>query len=326
MDVTLNKLFLEALSNGLEQCDIENAINKRRILVPKYSKNPRRSIYIGTVLVLIAFLFGAQLPKNEHSSPWQYATEIFKSYIFSWDSSCLIGFSGMTIEIVRPLEDCSFCKDLKEVPIVYNITKEYFLKHHAYTGVPVLVKQGTGNWTALRIFGWRYFRVLYAKLKAFKDNEDLGCQFFPYKTEFKSLKQVLFMSKERANLTEDQWYIGWSNCVPRVQEILRHHYQRPSFLPDDSESSALDWVFMGGSGTGALMHIDYVNRPSWQAQVKGKKTWYIEPPPECESVCPMHLQATMEPSDIIVIDTNKWFHSTFIHPGNISITIGSEYD
>ena len=36
---------------------------------------------------------------------------------------------------------------------------------------------------------------------------------------------------------------------------LRKHYERPSFLPDDSESSHLDWMFMGGTGTGADMHV-----------------------------------------------------------------------
>ena len=28
----------------------------------------------------------------------------------------------------------------------------------------------------------------------------------------------------------------------------------------------------------------------------------------------------------VVIDTNKWYHSTFIHPEGLAITIGSEYD
>lgn len=46
-----------------------------------------------------------------------------------------------------------------------------------------------------------------------------------------------------------------SNCIPKVQNILRKHYSRPAFLPDDSESSSLDWIFMGGSGNGALMHV-----------------------------------------------------------------------
>ena len=53
-------------------------------------------------------------------------------------------------------------------------------------------------------------------------------------------------------------FIGFrSNCVPRVMKALRRHYTRPEFLPKDSESSHLDWMFMGGSGTGAQMHVSY---------------------------------------------------------------------
>ena len=46
------------------------------------------------------------------------------------------------------------------------------------------------------------------------------------------------------------------------------------------------------------MQIDAVQRPSWQAMVRGKKTWFLKPPAECENVCAKHLNATMEPSDI----------------------------
>lgn len=44
------------------------------------------------------------------------------------------------------------------------MTKENFMQNYAYTGVPVLIKNGTGNWTALRIFGYKYFKTLYRKL------------------------------------------------------------------------------------------------------------------------------------------------------------------
>ena len=50
-------------------------------------------------------------------------------------------------------------------------------------------------------------------------------------------------------------FLTRSNCVPRIMKALRRHYSRPSFLPQDSESSYLDWMFMGGSGTGAMMHV-----------------------------------------------------------------------
>jgi histone arginine demethylase JMJD6 len=134
------------------------------------------------------------------------------------------------------------------------------------------------------------------------------------------------MSKKRSLLKKDQWYVGWSICNPRLQKIFRKHYSRPTFLPDDSESSAIDWIFMGGHGHGAMIHVDSVNRPSWQAQVSGRKTWTLEPPPECESVCTRHLNATMSVGDILVVDTNYWYHGTIVHPGDMAITIGSEYD
>lgn len=31
-------------------------------------------------------------------------------------------------------------------------------------------------------------------------------------------------------------------------------------------------------------------------------------------------------SVVVLVDTNMWYHSTYIHPGEVSITIGSEYD
>nr|XP_022318027.1 uncharacterized protein LOC111121168 [Crassostrea virginica] len=57
----------------------------------------------------------------------------------------------------------------------------------------------------------------------------------------------------------------------------------------------------------------------------GQKTWTLIPTPECEDVC-SSMNVTVSKGDIIVLDTNQWYHATYIHPGEISITIGSEYD
>lgn len=35
----------------------------------------------------------------------------------------------------------------------------------------------------------------------------------------------------------------------------------------------------------SCIQIDMVELPSWQAQLSGKKTWTLTPPPECEHVC-----------------------------------------
>lgn len=51
------------------------------------------------------------------------------------------------------------------------------------------------------------------------------------------------------------WYIGWSNCNPEVTQELRQHYGKPYFLPNTSENDDIDWMFMGGPGLGAHMHV-----------------------------------------------------------------------
>ena len=46
-----------------------------------------------------------------------------------------------------------------------------------------------------------------------------------------------------------------SNCHPGVASKLRELFPRPKFLPHDSESSAIDWIFIGSPGLGASMHV-----------------------------------------------------------------------
>lgn len=46
-----------------------------------------------------------------------------------------------------------------------------------------------------------------------------------------------------------------SNCHSKVATVLRQHYNRPYFLPVDSKSSRVDWIFMGGPGPGAFVHV-----------------------------------------------------------------------
>jgi hypothetical protein len=89
------------------------------------------------------------------------------------------------------------------------MTREYFMKHHAYTGIPVLVKGGAANWTAVEVFSYKYLKKLYTNMKALEAFVEQKCQFFAYKTNFRTLADVFSMSKKRAALKKDQWYIGW---------------------------------------------------------------------------------------------------------------------
>lgn len=243
------------------------------------------------------------------------------------EARCAVDNSGLFIEVARPLTNCEMCRNLYHVPIEYEISVDDFSKKYAYTAVPVLIKDATKNWTAMNTFSYDFLKELYVNTSdAFEVTEE-ECQFFPYKTDFETLEEAFNMTDDRAHFKEGEetWYFGWSNCHPDISTILRKHYNRPYFLPNDSESSSLDWIFMGGSGLGAFVHLDYVQRPSWQAQISGKKTWTLVPTPECEDTCHT-MNVTVHKGDIFVVDTNQWYHSTFIHPGEVSITIGSEYD
>lgn len=155
----------------------------------------------------------------------------------------------------RPLQSCNFCRDVKEVPIVSNISPDEFERRFAYSSAPVIVKDATQNWTATEVFTYDYFRDLY--LDAFEFSNKASCQFFPYKTEFKSLQDAFRMDEARARYEKGQkpWYFGWSNCDQEIGQELRKHYGRPYFLPKLSENNAVDWIFMGGSGFGAHMHV-----------------------------------------------------------------------
>ena len=43
--------------------------------------------------------------------------------------------------------------------------------------------------------------------------------------------------------------------------------------------------------------VDDVEYPSWQAQIRGHKTWILEPPRECHYSCD-RLEVTVNPGEI----------------------------
>lgn len=140
------------------------------------------------------------------------------------------------------------------IAVIIRSSKNEFLflkiSSYAYSGRPVVIKNALTNWTALNVFSYEFFRDLYTKEAS--STRSHRCQFFPYKTEFRSLNEALTMSEERF---KQPWYFGWSNCDSDTAGVLRHHYSRPYFLPERSESSRTDWIFMGTAGLGAHMHV-----------------------------------------------------------------------
>lgn len=208
------------------------------------------------------------------------------------------------------------CLDVTEIDKVKNISQNQFELNYASKMKPVVVIDGTRNWAPIKTFDFDFFKDLYQDVKG--DTIKHECQFFPYKTEFKSLTDALNMSVPRSKLEPgtESWYIGWSNCNDNAGKILRKHYQKPYFFPDTSENIALSWIFMGGPGFGAHMHVifftkfasikysaktkfqvDNVQYPSWQAQLSGRKKWRLVPPPECYYKC-QEVQIIVNPGEI----------------------------
>ncbi|KAJ2952153.1 hypothetical protein O0L34_g4433 [Tuta absoluta] len=237
--------------------------------------------------------------------------------------SCLLDLPSSSKTLFRPPEDCNMCAGVDDVVRVANITAQEFEEKYAYKSVPVIITDATKNWAAMKEFNFNFFANFYSAGKMGKQIND--CFYFAYKSGLNSLQEVFSMDEKRANLSGDPWYVGWSTCYDDETRRLRGYYTRPYFLPPTAESDMVDWVFMGGPGQGAHMHVDSVRHMSWQAQVRGHKQWVLAPPPECLYTC-VWISFVVTPGDLLVVDTNRWYHKTNVLPGDISITIGAEYD
>lgn len=129
--------------------------------------------------------------------------------IESW--RCIMDNNAFVSELTRPLAKCNFCNFLGSVPTEYLISADDFRRKFAYSSVPVLIKNATKKWSAMKTFSFQYFKTLYTDTDGALASVDEECQFFRYNTDFDNLTEVFNMSLERANFTdgEKSWYIGW---------------------------------------------------------------------------------------------------------------------
>lgn len=129
------------------------------------------------------------------------------------DPRCIVGNNLILLELARPAVTCDVCRSLESVPTVDGdtFTKEQFLQNYAYNGIPLLVKGGARNWTALNTFSFPYLKDLFENTDGALEAVEHDCQFFPYKTDFLNMAEVFNMSEARSRLEpgEKQWYVGW---------------------------------------------------------------------------------------------------------------------
>lgn len=242
--------------------------------------------------------------------------------------TCMTAWIPHHDQVGVPPQDCSFCVNITEARRVSNLSQEEFFTKYAYSGIPIVVTDATDKWKARELFSYQFFKRLYFRNPKALEKDGIDGQFFAYRSDIDNLFQLFNMSEERSNLEGGKkWYIGWSTDNPVIGKQLKKYFSTPYFIhpQSDEESLKVSWIFMGSPGPGAFMHIDQVMHSSWQAQLKGVKTWTVAPQPECEAVC-AKFNITVNTGDMIVINTNVWYHSTYIHPGSISITIGNEFE
>ncbi|KAK6634576.1 hypothetical protein RUM43_011977 [Polyplax serrata] len=290
----LSKIVKRAERSGCSLSDLVCLSSAERII--GISRNmektffKRYQILISTAVFCILVHAGILSPS---SIPWLR----WSRWSNMRNDPCTLEMPDELTKIFRPPVACTICRDVTAVEKVANLSPAIFEERYAYTGRPVVVVDGMTNWTAQHVFNFEFFKKIYTE--RMEEWQQRGCQFFPYKTEFKHLSEVFNMSRERAFLSAgtDPWYVGWSNCDDEINQILRRHYKKPYFLPETAETKRLDWIFMGSTGFGAPMHVDNVEHPSWQAQLRGRKKWSLQPPPECFYECET-VDVVVEPGEI----------------------------
>jgi len=265
--------------------------------------------------------------------PWTALLEE-KVYGYRWNhmDRCIIETpddgGGYGVDFCRVPVDCKICRDVDKIDEfhVSELTVDMFQQHYAYSDRPVVIRNATLHWPAMQVLNFQWLKEAYLSDPEILEYEDeKECWYNNYKSfHLPSLRSVFRMSVEQVRST--LWYVGWAVCQTPVARLLHDLYDRPDFLHPDSTPPTKPWIFIGTPGPGAHFHIDNVDQSSWQAQIAGSKTWYLRPPPECWWSCGGVISTLLSPGDIIVVNTNVWFHSTKIEGQDISLVITNEFD
>ncbi|EDW79298.1 uncharacterized protein Dwil_GK25450 [Drosophila willistoni] len=298
----LDALHVAAMRTGLVSIkDLQEAFRKAHM-----DHNPNRLNFLW-LLGIIFFIM--------------VATPVFYEIIsFLLGVRCFLPNNSLVWEATRPISDCEFCKGVKGPLILSNLTREEFAPY-AYSSLPIIVKQAVAHWPAKQHLNYKFIKHLYENTPGSLETD---CQFLHFNSDLKSLKDLLEMPLARVEQSEGSpWFVGWSVCQPTVLAELRKLFPRPHFLPVDAEMPHADFILMGYE-QGAVMHLEYIPRLMWQAQLLGNKSWFLAPAPECDHQC-QSFSFYVEPGDAVLVDTRIWYHANTIPKGEFSLTVQSEY-
>lgn len=302
-----------------------NIINQEnsKLSVPGNNAN-HKVIHLSNVIWL---LFGL-LIGSISGGPWLKEIEdIIYGYRWNYLDRCILETpeSGYGVDFCRTPVNCDTCRDVREIDEVHvsKMSWETFYSGYADIGRPLIIRNASAHWQIMTTLNFEWLKTAYLSDSKILEYDDKECWFNNYKSKhLGSLRAVFRMKSAR----ERDWYVGWAVCQPQISEMLLELYERPTFLHPESTPPKKPWIFIGTPGPGAHVHIDNVDLSSWQAQVSGTKTWLLRPPPECWWACHGDMKAMVSPGDIIVVNTNLWYHSTRIEGDDISLVITNEFD
>ena len=144
VDAELQQIYDDALKAGLSPQQVNDCFKAEVFLPRKRSKWVVASAAMVPLAVLLYFVaFRADMIQD--------GVEYVDGYLQA--KECLIESNPFTMEMLRPLANCSvMCKNLEEgVPRVDNITRDDFMKNYARTGRPLLVTGVASKWPALDV-------------------------------------------------------------------------------------------------------------------------------------------------------------------------------
>jgi hypothetical protein len=252
------KTIENRINSIIEQCrDVSNddiiRLTNYRFIKNAYEIHHRRTCDIYLILAIVFGLLALSMSSVSHIGLKPVLRYTYDK-LFSIDidrEQCLAPKPESFVDVFRPPNSCDFCRHIDRIERLANITREEFEDKYAYSHHPVIITDAMTDWLALDKFNFEFFRRLYRENSSALRAVDEHCQFFPYKNadEFHSLADVFNMDTDRAHMIDDEyrpWYVGWSNCDYSTAYLLRQYYTRPYFLPKQSESSKLDWIFMVG--------------------------------------------------------------------------------
>lgn len=151
-----------------------------------------------------------EILQNAHRTFSRMIVENYMEFDLEREQCILETLEGVE-DIFRPPITCSICQNVTTVERLSGISVAEFEENFAYSSRPVVITDAMNDWTAVDKFSFEYLKSVYHNDSPALTRATSDCQFFPYKTNFGSLKDVFAMSSDRARLKDGSkpWYIGW---------------------------------------------------------------------------------------------------------------------